>query len=255
MTPNYAQSAADDLSRVAVASEEARAAWGASKPSSSRAQLLATLQTTDAEFSIEELAHQSGLHVNTVRAHLDVLVAGGHVTRIHGAPKGRGRPPFAFRAVEGSRSPFDDLARTLTDALHFANEPELARSTAERWAEKLSPLPIAETPDEAVEHAVEALRTVGFSAEASILGDSITVGTCPYASLIADHPVICDIHTELLATVLGASHQGVGVEAMDVWVRPTLCRARLTRPDLSPARSILVSPADLAESTREEDQQ
>ena len=245
MTSNFAQSAADELSRVAAASEGVRASVGAIKPSSSRAQLLATLQATDAEFSIEDLSHETGLHVNTIRAHLDVLVAGGHVERIHGAPKGRGRPPFAFRAAEGARSPFDDLARTLSDALDFANEPELARSTAERWAAKLGPLPSADTPDEAVEHAVETLRTVGFSAEASTIGDSITIGNCPYATLIADHPVICDIHTELLATVLHASNQGVEVEAMDVWVKPTLCRARLIRPDMSPARSITVSPADL----------
>lgn len=255
MTPNYAQSAADELSRVAAASEEARASWGASKPSSSRAQLLATLQATDADFSIEELSRQTGLHVNTVRAHLDVLVAGGHVERLHGEPKGRGRPPFAFRAAGDSRSPFDDLARTLTEALAGANQPELAHKTAVRWAEKLGPLPTSNTPDEAVVHAVEALQTVGFSAEASTLGDSITIGTCPYASLIVDHPVICDIHTELLATVLKASHQGVEVEAMDVWVRPTLCRARLSRPDVSPARTITVSPADLPEHTPEEDQQ
>lgn len=255
MSPNYAQSAADELSRVASASEETRASWGASKPSSSRAQLLATLQGADAEFSIEELSRQTGLHVNTVRAHLDVLVAGGHVVRTHGEPKGRGRPPFAFRAADDSRSPFDDLARTLTEALNGANQPELARRTAARWAEKLGPLPTASSPDEAVEHAVEALRTVGFTAEASTLGDSITIGTCPYASLIAEHPVICDIHTELLATVLNAAGQGVGVEAMDVWVKPTLCRARLDRPDISPYRTITVSPADLAEQTREEDQQ
>jgi len=245
MGSHYAQSAADELSRVAAAGEEARTSMGAIKPSSSRAQLLATLQATDAEFSIEDLSHETGLHVNTVRAHLDVLVAGGHIERIHGAPKGRGRPPFAFRAVGGFRSPFDDLARTLTDALEFANQPELARTTAELWAKKLGPLPSADTPDEAVDHAVESLQKVGFSAEASTLGESITIGTCPYASLIADHPVICDIHTELLATVLHASKQGVEVEAMDVWVKPTLCRARLIRPDMSPARSITVSPADL----------
>ncbi len=255
MRPSYAQSAADELSRVAAANEDARASRGASKPSSSRAQLLATLQATSADVSIEDLSHQTGLHVNTVRAHLDVLVAGGHVERIQGEPKGRGRPPFSFRAAGDSPSPFDDLARTLTDALGVANQPELARSTAERWAEKLGPLPTADTPDEAVEHAVDSLRTVGFSAEASTVGDSITVGECPYASLIADHPVICDIHTELLATVLNASGQGVGVQAMDVWVKPALCRARLTRPDLSPARSITVSPADLTEPTPEKDQQ
>jgi len=167
-------------------------------------------------------------------------------------PAPRDPPVHGCRVQHRGTQPPDGPSRQ-HQALAGANQPELARKTAVRWAEKLGPAPTSNTPDEAVEHAVEALRTVGFSAESSALGDSITIGTCPYASLIADHPVICDIHTELLATVLNASHQGVGVEAMDVWVKPTLCRARLSRPDIAPARIITVSPADLPDITPEEE--
>jgi predicted ArsR family transcriptional regulator len=97
---------------------------------------------------------------------------------------------------------------------------------------------VASTPDQAVDQAVESLRAVGFSAEASPLKDSITIGACPFAALVDEHPIICAIHTELLSTVLSASGQEVEVEAMDVWVTPTLCRARLARPDQTPARTI-----------------
>lgn len=251
MTPSAAQSAATNLARVAAAGEEARAVGG--KTSRSHAQLLAILQAADAQYSIEELSRQTGLHVNTVRTHLDVLTAGGHVQRIQSEPQGRGRPPLAFRAVGNTRSPFDDLSQTLAETLEVAADPDLARGTAERWADTLGPTAPANSPDEAVGNAVEALRTVGFSAEASALGDSITMGSCPYASLIADHPIICDIHTELLVKVLDASGQDVGVEAIEVGIKvedvggkPTLCRARLSRPDLTPARTIPVPPAAVA---------
>lgn len=234
------QVVADALAAIGAHTDADPTPSGGGKIAGSRAHILATVRSESREFSIEELAQVTGLHPNTVRAHLDVLVAGGHVERIQGAPHGRGRPPLAFRAAQDERAPYDQLSRVLHDSLDVANAPELARRTAERWARSLAPQPLASTPDEAVIHAVESLQAVGFSAEASPLMDSITVGACPFAALVDEHPVICAIHTELLATVLSASGQEVGVEGMDVWVRPTLCRARLTRPDLTPARTITV---------------
>ena len=205
----------------------------------SRAHILQALQADAREFGVDELAQLTGLHPNTVRAHLEVLTAAGHIIRIQGPPHGRGRPPLAYRAAHDARAPYDELSRVLKDALGAAQAPDLARRTAARWAESLAPQPLAATPDEAVDHAVESLHAVGFRAEASPLKDSIAVGACPFAALVDEHPIICAIHTELLATVLSASGQEVGVEAMDVWVRPTLCRARLTRQDLTPARTLV----------------
>lgn len=238
MTSGAEKTVSDALAAIGALSDGERSQGGIGRNTGSRAHILSTLRSDPREFSIEELAHLSGLHVNTVRSHLDVLVAGGHIERIQGPPNGRGRPPLAFRAADDARAPYDELSRVLHESLGAANAPGLARRTAERWARSLAPQPLASTPDEAVDHAVDSLHAVGFRAEASPLKDSITVGACPFAELVEEHPVICAIHTELLATVLSASGQEVGVEAMDVWVRPTLCRARLTRPDLTPARTI-----------------
>lgn len=238
MKPGAEQAVSDALQAIGALGDGEQPLPGVGKNTGSRAHLLATLQSHAREFSIEELAVASGLHANTVRAHLDVLVAGGHILRTQGQPHGRGRPPLFFRATTDARAPYDELSRVLRESLGAANAPNLARRTAERWAESLEPQPVASTPDEAVDHAVESLHAVGFTAEASPLKDSITIGACPFADLVEEHPIICAIHTELLSTVLSASGQEVEVEAMDVWVRPTLCRARLTRPDMTPARTI-----------------
>lgn len=232
----------DALAAIGARVESEPQVAGSSKATGSRAQILSTLQTQAREFSIEELAQLTGLHANTVRAHLDVLTAGGHIVRTQVAPHGRGRPPLSYRATEDARAPYDELSRVLHEALGAAQAPDLARRTAERWADSLAPQPLASTPDEAVDHAVDSLHAVGFTAEASPLKDSITVGACPFAALVDEHPVICAIHTELLVTALTASGQEVGVEGMDVWVRPALCRARLARPDLEPARTIRPKP-------------
>ncbi len=192
----------------------------------------------DGGTTLEDISETTGLHVNTVRGHLDVLIAGGYAERDHEEPQGRGRPRTTYRSTPASDSPYDELAHALTDALEFADARTLAKATATKWRSTTGPIATAADPDEAVDRAVEGLRAVGFAAEATTLGDSIVVGTCPYASLIEAHPIICDIHTELLAQMLHDTGQEVTVAGMDVWVKPTLCRARLVRPDLQPARTI-----------------
>ncbi|WP_291382828.1 hypothetical protein, partial [Demequina sp.] len=238
MTTGTEQAVSDALLAIAARVDGEQPPGMPGKGTGSRAHILAKLESSTSEFTIDELAAIVGLHPNTVRAHLDVLVAGGRVERIQGRPHGRGRPPLAFKASADARAPYDELSRVLSESLEVANAPELARRTAERWAQSLEPQPIATTADQAVDHAVESLHSVGFSAEASPLRDSITIGACPFAELVEEHPIICAIHTELLSTVLSASGQEVGVEAMDVWVMPALCRARLSRPDQTPARTI-----------------
>ena len=70
------------------------------------------------------------------------------------------------------------------------------------------------------------------------MGDAITVTDCPYADLVDDNPVICDIHTALVVRLLNQTGQPVTVESMDVWARRGMCVARLNRPDIVPARVI-----------------
>ena len=39
----------------------------------------------------------------------------------------------------------------------------------------------------------------------------------PYAALVADHPVICDIHAKALEQVLAGTGQDIELESMDVF--------------------------------------
>ncbi len=92
--------------------------------------------------------------------------------------------------------------------------------------------------DEAVDQAAEALTAFGFDAVRNPVGDQLTLRSCPYASMVEEQPVICDIHAALLSEVLSRSGQPITVERLDVWPRPGLCVAHLDRPDSAPAWSV-----------------
>ncbi len=238
MSPSSPTRASRALARIGAKKAANASPVARSRGRVSRSQVLSALRDSDGAVTLEEISETTGLHVNTVRGHLDVLIAAGHAQRDQEERQGRGRPRLTYRSTTESDSPYDELAHALTHALESADARTLAKDTATRWRLTVSPMAPAANPDEAVDRAVEGLRAAGFAVDATMLGDSIVVGACPYAGLIETHPIICDIHTELLAQMLHDTGQDVTVEAMDVWVRPTLCRARLARPDLKPARSI-----------------
>ncbi|KGM10770.1 helix-turn-helix domain-containing protein, partial [Cellulomonas carbonis] len=64
-----------------------------------RAALLEHLRTTGQPTTVGDLAQAVGLHANTVRAHLDLLVRDGHVERSTEVRATRGRPRELYRAL------------------------------------------------------------------------------------------------------------------------------------------------------------
>ncbi|HET9944259.1 MAG TPA: helix-turn-helix domain-containing protein, partial [Actinomycetes bacterium] len=78
--------------------------------SRSRGALLDTLMASPVPMTLAALAAESGLHVNTVREHLEALEQRGLVQRESAAPRGRGRPASLYRAVgPGDRSEYAGL--------------------------------------------------------------------------------------------------------------------------------------------------
>ena len=51
------------------------------EPKSSRRRLLELLQTSPSAMTVDEVAAATGLHVNTVRAHLQLMVDMGQLNR------------------------------------------------------------------------------------------------------------------------------------------------------------------------------
>jgi predicted ArsR family transcriptional regulator len=204
----------------------------------SREQILRIVQESSGPLSVEDISGVTGLHVNTVRTHLEVLRAGGTIERSRGNPGGRGRPKWLYSAI-APEGPYHRLATDLREALAAAQDPRVAAEAARRWrsAEGTGHGP-TDSPDEAVDAAAHALAQLGFDVDVSPTGDALYLGQCPYAALVTEHPVICDIHAQALEQVLAGTGQDVALESMDVFPRPGVCVAHLRRRDVVPTRVI-----------------
>lgn len=92
--------------------------------------------------TVVELAERLDVHANTVRFHLDSLVAAGQVEQLAPAPDGPGRPPLRYRArlrmdPDGPRS-YRMLAELLVTHLESQPDPAVAASDAGRsWGRQL----------------------------------------------------------------------------------------------------------------------
>lgn len=215
----------------------------------SRSAVLAHIEAAEAAVRVEEIAEAVGLHPNTVRGHLDALLAAGRITRMPDQRATRGRPHWLYSATASAS--IRELARALDAELEMASAPDVARLAAATWAEVGPDVMAAATPDEAVDRATQALADFGFQAERNPLGDQISLTLCPYAELVDEHPVICDIHARLLSEVLHRTRQPVALTRLDVFPRPGLCVAHLDRPDVDPARVVEPTTAhapDLAQT-------
>lgn len=198
----------------------------------SRAAVLAFIEAAEEPVRVEEIAEAVGLHANTVRGHLDALLASGRLERSPDQRGTRGRPRWLYSATASAS--FRELAHALEHELDLARAPDAAHLAAAAWAEIGPEVSQADTPDAAVGEATEALIEFGFDAVSNALGDEITLRACPYAALVREHPVICTIHAELLSEVLKRTGQPVSLESMDVFPRPGMCVAHLRRPDVDP---------------------
>lgn len=201
----------------------------------SRARLLAELRRADAPMGIRELAVSVGLHPNTVREHLDRLVAAGLVTRQASAPAGRGRPGLRYAAepvgTEEDPSAYRMLARVLATALaERADGVAAATGAGEDWGAQVAGTlaPVAD-PDMATQHLVTLLDDLGFAPEPDPEGGtSILLHHCPFGALGHERgDVVCGVHLGLMRGALRELGAPLDAVALEPFVTPDLCRARL----------------------------
>jgi predicted ArsR family transcriptional regulator len=204
----------------------------------SRAAVLEFIEAADDVVRVEQIAEAVGLHPNTVRGHLDALLASGRITRVPDQRSTRGRPHWLYSGTASAS--IRELARALDSELDRASAPDVARLAAATWAEAGPDVGPVETLEAAVDQATRVLTDFGFEAVRNPVGDEITLRACPYAELVHEHPVICDIHAELLGEVLARTTQPVTLASLDVFPRPGLCVAHLRRPDVDPEWTVEV---------------
>jgi len=204
----------------------------------SRARLLSEL-ADGGPLDVRELASRVGLHVNTVRAHLGVLVDAGLVAAETLPPQGRGRPRLAYRALaesadDGGRR-YRLLAEILTTlvARYGGEAGERLEEIGEAWGRHLvdSPPPSTELSDaEAVERLIALLAEIGFQPTLETgRRPRILMRPCPFLELARRHQaVVCPIHLGLMRGALGELGATTRATSLEPFVRDDLCVAHLT---------------------------
>ena len=205
---------------------------------STRLALLAALGESAEPLDAYALAERVGLHVNTVRWHLGVLVGAGFVVDEAGEVRGRGRPRHAYRlsdrAGEVDRGGFGLLAEVLVDALAH-NGPEVANRLDEsgriRGRELVRPQ-LGKTQigaKQALDYIVQLLAGLGFEPrlEQGRTGSRIEMRPCPFGDLASrNSSIVCPVHLGLMRGTLEALAAPVEATELRPFVRADLCVAR-----------------------------
>jgi predicted ArsR family transcriptional regulator len=159
---------------------------------------------------VAALERATGLHPNTLREHLDGLVARDLARRVRATPSGRGRPAWLYEATDasaGAGSEYAGLAATLAAHLHRTsdNPGDDAVLAGPAWGHSLARTSGA--PDGPGEVAarrkiIDILDGVGFAPEADERATTARLTRCPLLDAAKEFPdVVCGVH---LGIVRGA---------------------------------------------------
>lgn len=206
---------------------------------SRRAEVLDRLRAARRPLGVLDLAGATGLHANTARFHLDGLVHDGLATReieVRATP-GRRRVVYAARgAAPGPRS-YALLAEMLTGlVVTMGGGGAPAAATGREWGRHLveRDLPSRRTSeDEGVVRLRGLLEDVGFEPEVVQDGDGgvvVNLHHCPFRDVASRHAeVVCALHRGLMEGALEELRSSWRSAALEPFVEPTLCVARLER--------------------------
>lgn len=193
-----------------------------------RVQILAELERSPEGLDAAELGRRVGLHANTVRWHLGILVdagVAGSATEPRDTP---GRPRILYRIGGGAeprgRDEYRLLATVLAELVPAGEERRgRCEEAGRRWGRALARARSSEHP---VDGVVELLDEQGF--EPRVHGRSIAMHRCPFRDLAESDPsVVCAVHRGLIDGVLAELGSPLTVFELDVFPQPGVCFARL----------------------------
>ena len=225
---------------MVVMASTTRAKTHSALSSPSRVALINELRSADGPVDAHQLAEVCGLHVTTVRFHLEALITAGLVASTTAPSNGRGRPRLLYSAVsQMAQTPDEDTYLQLSRlmAQSWASEvrgtpSERAEQAGREWAK--SSIPEREPgrrPLTQVSAEVNALFTeIGFEPELMDTADGVEfeLHACPFGAIAAEHPeIVCNIHLGLLRGTMERLI-GAGYKAkITPWVTPTMCKAAI----------------------------
>ena len=221
-----------------------------------RERVLRLVGEADGAVDASEIDERMGLHVTTVRFHLDALCEDGSVARTRIKRNGVGRPRTGYVAVRDRldyRSLAEILAMELGDTT--AERRERAERAGWRWAGRILADAASAGPvepdvttakgevDACADRIAEIFERMGFGPQLTAATDgadggrecAIRLHACPVRDLARTHPeVSCAMHLGLLRGLLntdGTAGARTPLHAeLDSFVEPEMCIAKVMGP-------------------------
>ncbi len=199
----------------------------------------------DGPQTAKQLADKLDLTPAAVRRHLTVLLDEGvldsRAERVYGA-RGRGRPSKVFVLTDAGRAEFrqayDDLAIAALRRLSAVAGPnavrELSRERLDEVERRFRQHRDEHPEGRAIEALVEALAVDGYAPSVRPVhsGDQLLQHHCPVAHVAAEFPVLCEIETQLFASLLGSHVQRLATIAHGDGVCTTHIPTPLPTPNI-----------------------
>ncbi len=206
-----------------------------------RQAVLDALRGAAQPVTIAAVAEELGVHQNTVRFHLDTLVANGQAERVAPQRRGPGRPAQLFRAVRvmdpsGPRH-YHLLAELLVEALaETSDATERALEVGSAWGRSVPEPTVAdeEQPARAVEEVQVLLTDLGFAPErleadpdSRLDGaEELRIGLrrCPFLELARRAPqIVCPVHLGIVRGATDAWEAPITVTSLEPFAEPDVC--------------------------------
>lgn len=163
--------------------------------------------------TLSDVASTVGLHVNTVREHLDALLAAGLATREAAPPQGRGRPAWLYRAVPRPTSAvmeYAGLASALATAIHRTSRDPVddAVAAGEDWGAELARTagsPAGDGEPAARAQVVAIFDRMGFAPQPDAAHREVRLTRCPLLDAAMRHPdIVCGVHLGIARGAMAA---------------------------------------------------
>lgn len=202
-----------------------------------RQALLEALRASDAPLGVTELAERLGIHANTVRFHLDALVAQGQVDRRLEEPNGRGRPRTVYTPHpgmdRGGQRQYQLLAKILLGKLTASPNAGAAAKTAGRnWGGYLiEHIPPSHQPTvaEATQRLSAMMTDLGFAPEPDGAADRIRLRHCPFLELAEEYSsTLCPLHLGLMQGALTEIRAPITATSLEPFAEPDACIVHLS---------------------------
>ncbi len=212
-------------------------------PGGRRGEIIEFFRASERPLSAREIAGELGLHLNTVRFHLDALIRHGLVRREEGRSDGPGRPSAQYVLTPGMNRSGPRNYQLLSEMLlsHLAGQDDpaaAAQSAGEAWGRYLvqPPAPgqrLATT--DGLLRLTDLLSDVGFAPELSTgpaAETEIRLRHCPFLEMAETHrDLVCGLHLGLMRGALQELGTGLRTESLIPFVDPQSCLARLVPAD------------------------